>query len=707
MNQQWPSVARIDRNLPQTQWLMSPGMDRGASETPDTTAEVGDLWRILARRYRTILLVTALVTAGSLLYAFLAPSLYTATSQILIDPRDRQVVSNDLNSSALSPDGGIAQVESQVRVIESDSVLLRAIAEVGLETDPEFGGPSTGLLSRLVQSFTGSADESPEAAKAKALRSLRRKLAVKRADKVFVIDVIVTASDPDKTARIVNAIAKGYLADQADARADAARRAAGELSARLDALRADVNKAETRLEAFKAKNGLIASSGRIVNEQQITDSNARLVAARNRTTDAKSRLQAVRDARGRAFDPGAAPEAISSAVIERLRSQYADLTSREADLRTQLGARHPFIQAVRTQKADVKRLIDAELDRIVQAAEIEYQRALTNERMLTGNLDALRAESVQTGKASVQLRELEREVEAARSVYNAFLVRSREVGEQAGVDPTNARVITWARPPEERSWPLRLLVIGAGLAGGLGCGAGLALVREYVNPTLLSRRQLERLLGAPVLAVLPGARHLAKGSGAAPAAFALDGLYGLNSSPGGQRALTVMVTAAASDASERKAAIDLLAAVATARGDRVLVIEADLSAGQVGEGGLLEVLRGEQSLNAVSAEDTATGARRLGVGNGQKPVRDAFERENVSRFLAGIGSRYDLVLFDGGTLSENLRIGALAASVDRLLVVARGGLTRQKDLIDLGKVAATLQRPIAGTLMIEGGKAGR
>ncbi|WP_204336642.1 Wzz/FepE/Etk N-terminal domain-containing protein, partial [Proteus mirabilis] len=66
------------------------------------------------------------------LYAFLTPSLYTAVSQILIDPRDRQVVTNDINPGALSPDGGVTQVESQVRVIESESVLSRAVAEAGL-----------------------------------------------------------------------------------------------------------------------------------------------------------------------------------------------------------------------------------------------------------------------------------------------------------------------------------------------------------------------------------------------------------------------------------------------------------------------------------------------------------------------------------------------------------------------------------------------
>ncbi|MGT2486930.1 hypothetical protein ACU4GA_15135 [Methylobacterium oryzae CBMB20] len=41
------------------------------------------------------------------------------------------------------------------------------------------------------------------------------------------------------------------------------------------------------------------------------------------------------------------PEAVQSSVIERLRGQYAELAAKEADLRTNLGERHPFIAAVR------------------------------------------------------------------------------------------------------------------------------------------------------------------------------------------------------------------------------------------------------------------------------------------------------------------------------------------------------------------------
>ena len=67
--------------------------------------------------------------------------------------------------------------------------------------------------------------------------------------------------------------------------------------------------------------------------------------------------------------------------------------------------------------------------------------------------------------------------------------------------------------------------------------------------------------------------------------------------------------------------------------------------------------------------------------------------------------RFDLVLVDGGVLTENLRLGPLAAAADRLLLVACNGATRQRDLIDLVDTSEALGRPISGSLLLTRRKA--
>lgn len=700
-------MAQMDRHIAAADWIGRSSIDRPPSSEPDKSAEIGDLWRILTVRRAWVLGTAALFTFIAVAYGFLAPPLYAATAQILIDPRDKQIVTNDVNPVAMAPDGGVIQVESQARVIESDSVLTRAAHDAGLLDDPDFGGVGTGFLSWTLRTLQGegAVPATDAAAEARAVRALRRKLAVKRADKVFVVDVVVTAGNPDKAARIVNAIAAAYLKDQTSARADAASRASAELASRLDELRKRVNVAENKVEKFKAENGLITASGQLISEQQLAESNNRIVAARARTAEARTRLQQIKDARGTAFGPDSAPEAIQSAVIERLRTQYAELASKEADLRTQLGNRHPYIEAVRTQMQDVKRLTEVELARIARSAETDYQRAAANEKALTSNLDELKRGSIVTGEASVRLRELDREVDTSRAVYSNFLSRSREIQEQTGIDTTNARVISWARPPAERSWPLRLLLFVGGLVSGLGLGAGLAFVREYLDPTVLSRRQMERLSHTSVVATYPEFKAGSERPASVAASLTLDRLASVRGQihPPGQ-ALSVLVTSAASDGADRRSTIHLLAAVATARGERVLLVEADLEAppDQDASGpGLIEVLRGEAGMAAAAKADSESGAARIGIGDIAKASRETLSRANIEQFLAAAKSSFDLILIDGGVLTGNLRIGPLAAASDRLLIVAKNGATRQRDLLDILDVSEVLGRPVSGSLFVD------
>ena len=92
---------------------------------PDGAVEISELWRILWHRRAMILAVAGLLTGLALAYGLTTSPLYTASTQLLIDPRDRNVVNNDVNPNTLSPDGGLAQIESQTSVIQSGGVLVR------------------------------------------------------------------------------------------------------------------------------------------------------------------------------------------------------------------------------------------------------------------------------------------------------------------------------------------------------------------------------------------------------------------------------------------------------------------------------------------------------------------------------------------------------------------------------------------------------
>jgi uncharacterized protein involved in exopolysaccharide biosynthesis len=311
---------------------------------------------------------------------------------------------------------------------------------------------------------------------------LQRDVTAKRTERTYVVDLMVETSDGEKSARLANAIVQAYFAEQSSAHTEAARRVTESLTSRLTELRERVQHAEEEVERYKAEQGIVGASGRLVDEQQLTELNNQLTAAQARTAEARARYEQVRRLQGRGADPGSTTEAVQSTTIGLLREQYAAVVQREANLTAQLGPQHPYVVEAHAQVRNAQRLIGEEVGRVADASHSEYERARANEEALSSNLDALKQRAMTTGMAFVKLRELEREVDASRAVYESFLGRARETREQERLDTVNVRVLSDAQSPLERSWPpRRLILLLAALGAGLLGGAGLAYAAEQIS----------------------------------------------------------------------------------------------------------------------------------------------------------------------------------------------------------------------------------
>jgi uncharacterized protein involved in exopolysaccharide biosynthesis len=78
-------------------------------------------------------------------------------------------------------------------------------------------------------------------------------------------------------------------------------------------------------------------------------------------------------------------------------------------------------------------------------------------------------------------------------VYEAFLVRTRQMREQERLDTTNVRILSDAQPPAERAWPpRRLIMLLAGLIAGIVGGVGIAFLLDLVSGGSRLPRQGER-----------------------------------------------------------------------------------------------------------------------------------------------------------------------------------------------------------------------
>ncbi len=127
---------------------------------------------------------------------------------------------------------------------------------------------------------------------------------------------------------------------------------------------------------------------------------------------------------------------------------------------------------------DLKQAIQREKERIVDSLRKETDRAAASEAAIRGDLTAARSQVSHDDRAEVGLRELNRELAARRSVYEAHLRRSREIGAQERIDSARIRVISPAVPASAPSWPPpRKPILMQSFALGLIVGAVITLVR--------------------------------------------------------------------------------------------------------------------------------------------------------------------------------------------------------------------------------------
>jgi succinoglycan biosynthesis transport protein ExoP len=645
--------------------------------------------RQIWRGKTTVLITTAAALLLAALFIVLVPHKYTAVTQILIDPTDLHGVGSDLTPANPANDAAALQVESQVRVLTSDTVLRRVVTAEGLDHDPEFIG-STSWFRR-----NGAPVDNVIA----ALNALKRDVQAKRAERTYVVDVSVTCRDAAKAARLANAVTRAYLAEQTYVRSEAARQVSQSLSSHLNELKERVHEAETRVENFKVNNNIFSAGGQLITEQQLAELNNQLGTARARTAAAKARLDQVERLQASGVETGAFPEAVQSQTIAMLRTQYAEVMRRQAEQMTTLGPRHPAVIEIKAEAERLRRNIDDEIRRIALSARTDYDSSRANDETLAANLEKLKHNAVATNEAMVSLRELERDVLASRAVYEAFLVRARETSEQERIDTKNIRVISPADTPLRRSFPPSNLLIAIG-ALLIGAAAGIGIVlRESASDETKPRRSGLGSWFSGLASATSKLRPAARDTSALPILAVLpnvDVSYGLSAAEDpksrfaseiqkvhdavreghkGRGNPTVLVITS-SDEDDTVAVALMLAAAATVK-HSVLLIDADVE---------------RRTLSALDADHTSTGLVDVAAGRrtlADVVVRDADTNINLLPFVAP-GSRrngslreadvkkafeqtksFDMVIVAAIRLNGEPCTRMFASLVDHIILVAR------------------------------------
>lgn len=473
------------------------------------------------RQFRVIVFAVLLSLAVGVVYIISSPPTYTGRAVLVIDPHKAQAFQGAGPIGDLPMDS--TAVDTQIQVITSDNVAQSVIKDLRLNEDPEFISPRAGLVGTLVglinsavnsilNTFIPTPVDEPtpdDLIMQRALSAFHSRLKVQRVALTYAIEIDFDSLSPDRAAQIANAVGDAYVVDSLEAKYQTTKRASEWLQDRLKELREQSSNAERAVVDYKAKNNIVDTGGRLMNEQQLAELNSELIQTRAQTAEAKARLDRVQQILGAGeFDPSAATTAtvadtLHNDVISKLRSQYLEYDARASDWAQKYGQNHLAVVNLRNQMNEIRRSIAEELKRTAETYKSDYEIAKQREQSIQRSLDQIVTDSQTTNEASVTLHNLESNAQTYRALYDNFLQRYMESVQQQSFPISEARIISKAKRPLSKSAPRSHVALAlAGLAG-LILGAGLGMLRDISDRVFRTSSQIAERLRADCISLVP------------------------------------------------------------------------------------------------------------------------------------------------------------------------------------------------------------
>ena len=507
-----------------------------------------DYWNAVRKRLWLVISIAMLVTLLTAISMARKPDIYETQARVQVDLENASSSLGGARSSSViisSPVHDPAYFNTQLQVLTGPGLLRRVAKTLDLEHNEAFFRPQAiqnrstwqsllimfGLGKREgvknpamdevpVTSAVAPATSRDDLVEAKRLlpyvRALQAGLRVEPVKDnrlayrdTRLIDIRFTHNNPQIAAKVVNAIADTFVLSNKERRAETNTTTGDFLQKRIAELQSQIRTGEERLINYAKSNQILsldASQNTVV--ERLTGLNKQLLEAENDRKLAESAFRA-------SLAPGAAV-ALADADAKQIaeaESKLADLRQQRVHLLVENTEEWPDVKDINQQIAELEKRVNDVRSRatstVITNLETRYRQASMREQSLRADFNQQRNETLAQNEAAVNYRIIQQEIQTYKTLLDGLLQRSKENDVVLAGIPNNIYVVDYALASDVPVGPKRMRSVMLALVLSLAFGVGLAILLEYLDDTLHSADDVEKMLRLPALAVIPATGGLA------------------------------------------------------------------------------------------------------------------------------------------------------------------------------------------------------
>ncbi|HEU5459985.1 MAG TPA: polysaccharide biosynthesis tyrosine autokinase [Pyrinomonadaceae bacterium] len=736
-----PAIEALDRPIEPP-----PSYNYGVDPNADNEVHLLDYWRAIRKRLWLVLGIVALVTMLAVVYVARKPDLYEAQARVQVDLEDTGGIVNKPRP-LYGPTDDPIYFNTQLQILVSPGLMRRVVRTLDLEHNPDFfkGNPAqrqstwqtlrrmVGLGTQQPEAASKTQDQLPlttNVAQATAREDLNeaKRLApyvnmilagikvepVKESRGYYketsLIDIKYGHTDPQVTAKVVNAIAETYVYSNLEKRTEANSTTGDFLQKRIAELQQQIRTGEERLVNYAKNNQIISldpNQNTVV--ERLAGLNQQLLEAENERKTAEAAYNAAK-----APDAASALTDDSSKQTGEIEAKLMELRQKRALLLVDATEEAPEVKEVDQQIGELDRQLKESRNRksttLLTNLNTRYQQTLEREQSLRKAFEQQRAQTLSQNEAAINYRIIQQEIETNKSLLNGLLQSAKENDVVLAGKPNNISIVDYALTPDSPVGPNRTRTVIVAFFLSIGLGLGFALFLEYLDDTVHSTEEVERVLHLPALAVipsvggavrrrvLPGTSTLQKhsngnGTSSAELLMNVDGRSPLAEayrhlrtsvllSTAGRAPKSLLVTSSLPGEGKTTTAVNTAISLAQT-GASVVIIDADMRRPRLqsifdmrGQEGLSSILSSdvsEDEMLALVHTDEASGLGVLTSGPIPPNPAELLGSDQMRRLLAALQANYTHVVVDSPPVSSFTDGVLISTMVDGVLLVVHGG----------------------------------